>query len=358
MNNDCSYTNENRQLEIPRNKATNYFLRLGLAILLLSALITLLQNSFVIIIQKVPALFNIFYRLDPVTNEYSAAWWLMFFLSACPNYMIAFPIYCLVLPKKPILPFGDTKHKKFGFLKFSAAIIMSIGAMAIFNIFGLGVTEAIKAISGGALGNNDALTNVIIAFPVWATLILTCICAPIFEELMFRKLLVDRVKPFGEFQACLFSAIMFGLYHGNFRQFFYATALGFILAYIYSKTNNIFYTIGLHAFVNLFGSILLPQLSNIVIKLSLQVEDLPDDNVLPIILMLIVTLVLLAILAVAVLCSVTSVILLIIFIKKKKLTFDPAVLVTNSKISKIIYANPAVIGAMVAMFTLFIVSLL
>ena len=82
------------------------------------------------------------------------------------------------------------------------------------------------------------------------------VLAPVFEELVFRKVLVDHVLPFGEWPAILFSGITFGLFHGNLTQFFYATVLGMILAYVYIRWGNILYTIGIHACINFLGGVL------------------------------------------------------------------------------------------------------
>lgn len=41
----------------------------------------------------------------------------------------------------------------------------------------------------------------------------------------------------------------------NFNQFFYAALLGGFFAFIYVKTGNLKYTIGLHMVVNFFGSV-------------------------------------------------------------------------------------------------------
>ena len=46
---------------------------------------------------------------------------------------------------------------------------------------------------------------------------------------MFRKLLIDRIVPFGQRVAVVVSGLAFGLFHGNFYQFFYAFSLGAVL---------------------------------------------------------------------------------------------------------------------------------
>ena len=46
---------------------------------------------------------------------------------------------------------------------------------------------------------------------------------------------------------------MFGLFHGNFGQFFYAFAVGSVFAYVALRTGGIRYTVVLHFLVNFFG---------------------------------------------------------------------------------------------------------
>ena len=80
------------------------------------------------------------------------------------------------------------------------------------------------------------------------------------EELLFRKLLLDRVSVFGDRTAILLSGVVFGLAHGNFYQFFYAFGLGSIFAWVYLRTRRIRFSILLHVLINFCGSILPMQL--------------------------------------------------------------------------------------------------
>ena len=47
---------------------------------------------------------------------------------------------------------------------------------------------------------------------------------------------------------------MFGLFHGNFTQFFYAAALGLLFAWVYIRTGKIIHTIAMHFMLNFWGS--------------------------------------------------------------------------------------------------------
>jgi hypothetical protein len=110
------------------------------------------------------------------------------------------------------------------------------------------------------------------------------IIGPIVEEFIFRKLIIDRLSRYGELVAIMSSAIAFGLYHGNFYQFFYATMTGLILGYMYAKTRDVKYSIFMHMLINFMGTIaiipftksydkMLPQLENIQNGIEVDMAD-------------------------------------------------------------------------------------
>ena len=84
--------------------------------------------------------------------------------------------------------------------------------------------------------------------PLW---VLAIVAAPILEELVFRKFVLDRVGHLGEGIAVLSSALIFGLAHQNAGQFFLAFFLGLLFAKIYLRTGRILYTMLLHFLINL-----------------------------------------------------------------------------------------------------------
>ncbi|NMB30980.1 MAG: CPBP family intramembrane metalloprotease [Clostridiales bacterium] len=77
-----------------------------------------------------------------------------------------------------------------------------------------------------------------------------CICAPIFEEIFYRRIILGSLRRYGDTFAIVISAILFGIMHGNFSQFFYAFALGLIYGYIVIRSNSILPAILLHALNN------------------------------------------------------------------------------------------------------------
>ena len=104
------------------------------------------------------------------------------------------------------------------------------------------------------------------------TLLLTVVIAPIIEEWIFRKTIIDCVGAYGEKLAILFSALLFGFFHANLYQFFYAVLIGLVLGYAYVRTGKLWVTALLHAAVNFIG--MLPLLLNKFIPIFEFAEEL------------------------------------------------------------------------------------
>lgn len=172
-------------------------------------------------------------------------------VSMLPMYLIGMPALILMvkripaqqIPKKPIKP-GQ----------FAVAVIMCFAAMYIFNIIGQIITTIIGILKNGLVRNDIAAivsdTSTAVVF------FIVVICAPVVEEYVFRKLIVDRAVRYGQATAVVLSGLMFGLFHGNLNQFMYATAMGMLLAFLYVKTGKLQITIAIHMLVNFVGSIL------------------------------------------------------------------------------------------------------
>lgn len=86
-------------------------------------------------------------------------------------------------------------------------------------------------------------------------LVFSVIIGPFFEELVFRKLIIDRTRGYGEKLAVIFSALMFGFFHMNVQQFFYAFFIGLLYGYLYIRKGKLIYCWLLHALFNFFGAV-------------------------------------------------------------------------------------------------------
>lgn len=93
-----------------------------------------------------------------------------------------------------------------------------------------------------------------------AVMIITAvIMAPIFEEIIFRGIMLKGMTNNGvePWKAIIISSVLFGLIHANPWQFVGATLLGCVLGLVYYKTKSLLLPMLLHGFNNLCSSILI-----------------------------------------------------------------------------------------------------
>lgn len=92
---------------------------------------------------------------------------------------------------------------------------------------------------------------------IGVAILMAVICAPIFEEIVFRgiiqKGLINKgIKPIN---AIWISAIAFGIIHGNPWQLIGATLLGYVLGLVYHQTKSLLLPMLLHFFNNLLATL-------------------------------------------------------------------------------------------------------
>ncbi|MGM9644610.1 MAG: lysostaphin resistance A-like protein [Eubacteriales bacterium] len=184
-------------------------------------------------------------------------------LSPVSLYLFALPVLLVVLSKCEA---KAPEKKKMGVGAFLLFLITALGFMYIGAMIGNGVMEFLSNLVGYDYSNG--LEGIIDEENIWITAIFAVIVAPIGEEFVFRKLIIDRTQKYGAVISIGLSGLMFGLMHGNLYQFFYAFALGLLLGYIYYNTGKLYLTIAIHAIVNFIGSVLTSFLSPVINKLA------------------------------------------------------------------------------------------
>ena len=91
----------------------------------------------------------------------------------------------------------------------------------------------------------------------WFYLFQLLIFAPIVEEFLFRKLVIERLVFLGEVPTVIISSLFFALphiYSQGIPLFFGTFALAMVLGYVRVKTGKLWPCILLHALFNLYGS--------------------------------------------------------------------------------------------------------
>ena len=171
-------------------------------------------------------------------------------LSAISNYVLPFPILFYLMKK---IDAQTLEKQNLNLKTFLLYLSITFTLMWIGNIIGLAITSALGIIFQTEITN--PVETLINSSDIWLNLILISVAGPIFEEIFFRKLLIDRTIKYGARVSIILSAVIFGFFHGNISQFFYAFLLGGFFAYVYIRTGKIIYTMILHIIVNLMGSV-------------------------------------------------------------------------------------------------------
>ena len=90
--------------------------------------------------------------------------------------------------------------------------------------------------------------------PLIILLISSGIIGPIYEEILFRYILLNRLKTFNSTtKSIILNSIIFALIHINPIKICYAFILGLILNLTYQKYNNIIAPILIHASANIIS---------------------------------------------------------------------------------------------------------
>ena len=191
-----------------------------------------------------------------VTNL-SDSWYL--FVASLANYVVGGFVLFLILKRLPVT--GKPVSKRGENPLLISSFFVCVSALMIGNVMGLILMNVVSALEGKPMVNPVA--EVMEGLGTGTIFAIMVIMAPVCEEFLFRKLLIDRVRIYGDKAAILMSAIIFGLSHGNFYQFFYAFGIGAVFAYVYIRTGRLRYTILFHMIINFLGSIAAMHVSNL-----------------------------------------------------------------------------------------------
>ncbi len=317
---------------IDENRVKGNFRRIGFAFLLFSLISTAVVYIIMFAVIEIDAsiIDNIIFRnlITPVAM-----------------YLFALPVLLSMLsPCEAKAP----EKKRLGVGKFLLFLIVAFGFMYIGGEIGNYVMQYLGGIFSYDYSNG--LESIIDYDNIWITAFFTVIVAPIGEEFVFRKLLIDRTQKHGAFISIGLSGLMFGLMHGNFYQFFYAFALGLLLGYIYYHTGKLYLTVVIHAIVNFVGSVLVTFLLPVAEKMD--TVDLNDpaaftefltENMLGIILLLLFV-------AFRFASMVCAVVMPIVFRKKLSLPQGEAV-IPKKRVLRVVILNAGIIS-MLAVYIL------
>ncbi|MCR5213637.1 MAG: CPBP family intramembrane metalloprotease [Eubacterium sp.] len=293
--------------------------------------------------------------------DYTSNSWLTYFFGLAPIWLIGFPVLLLLLKSMPKETPEEHQIKPIYMIQFYAMLVF---LMMVANLFGQFVVIVLEKISGLTIDNTTI--DMISGQELPQTLLFTVIMAPILEEITFRKILIDRLGQYSKKYSILLSGLTFGIFHQNIHQFFYATVIGILFAYIYSISGRIRYTIGLHMMVNFFHGFLpillikgldmekINAMSDISPEQAMDPEVQQEVMALysnPSFLFLLVYVFLILAL------FITGLVLLCVNIKKMKV-YEADPLVTKENALKTVFFNGGMIGFYIVSFILMVITII
>ena len=140
--------------------------------------------------------------------------------------------------KRPSLTFPE-------FIKYLVVAfgIAGVGEFLGMGILGLSSRTGIKVTMPDFSLSGNSAQNVIL-------LIYVCLLGPVLEETLFRGLILQSLRPWGDKLAIIVSGVLFGLMHMNLLQGIPAALLGMFFAFVAVKTGSIVPTVLLHILYN------------------------------------------------------------------------------------------------------------
>lgn len=208
---------------------------------------------------------------------FTDTWWYGYAVSFASIYGCGMPAMWLVLRTLPKAPFNRTylnrlaaktpadavaaagdgqsavaEKPAFPVSLFFLILLVAVGYLNIGAQIGEECMSTLSSWMGYDYSNS--LNDLSYTTPWWGMLLFTVILAPLAEEFLFRRLLIDRLRRYGDVVAILISAGFFALFHGNLYQLFYALLIGLLMGYLYTRTGQLRWSVALHMLLNFLGT--------------------------------------------------------------------------------------------------------
>lgn len=175
------------------------------------------------------------------------------------------PLSLLLLTRVPALA---TRRFDLGARRFFMLLLVLFPIAFAGNLIGTGLSSLIS--DGTA---SDHVSDLVLGSNWWVNALFVVVLAPILEEWLFRKQIIDRTRRYGEKVSILLSALLFGLFHLNIYQFFYAFGIGLVFGYMYMRTSRLRYSVLMHMIFNAQGSLLAPLMMSLAGEAATRLTD-------------------------------------------------------------------------------------
>ncbi|RPF43086.1 CAAX prenyl protease-like protein [Hydrogenoanaerobacterium saccharovorans] len=174
-------------------------------------------------------------------------WWI---LATIPLYIFGLGVLLLAVRGMPAAKMTEGKDltaPQIGALTCITLALSVAGGIATLILNGI-----LGLIKGSPVADPSSTIENMSIIP---TFLVVGIIAPVVEEYIFRGILIDKLRAYGEAICVFASAFLFSLLHGNSYQLISTFIIGAVLAYVTVKTNTIVYAILIHMSNNILAII-------------------------------------------------------------------------------------------------------
>ena len=225
---------EKQEKDLKASIAKRFGFTIGIALILLIFLQTILAYIFGMILPK-------FINTDLNTLNI-----ILNGLVSCVSLGIVTLYICSnIKDNEEVKAISGKKAFEITFVGIALIAIIQVALSWIYSKIGLNydIFDELSVVPSNTLISNILYLIAIVVIPA------------IFEELLFRKAIINYSKKYGKAFAVIFSAILFGLFHMNLNQGIFAFLIGIIFGIIAVQTSSIKLTILLHFLNNLYAAL-------------------------------------------------------------------------------------------------------
>lgn len=189
------------------------------------------------------------YLKDPLIPR-DVLMWLLFLITYAIIIVVFVWQFRKAAPDEKIL-------KKFSAVDFNAVLAGIFLMFLVKYAYAILVAQTLETQNDAAIRDMFSIST---NMAVMMTL-MTAVFAPLCEEILFRGIFMGYFFPRDKVFAVFFSGLIFGLVHFHSGDIFLTLllycSLGWILAYYYNKTNNLFVTITIHFLNNFLPAVIM-----------------------------------------------------------------------------------------------------
>lgn len=179
-----------------------------------------------------------------------------------PIYALGLPVFLLAMGRGVLARAQSRAVRSLGLRGFVLMVAACFFVMYAGNVAGLLLQGLLSVLLPAPLALLQVDPSGLTESPVLQAALLS-FAAPVMEELVFRRCVIDRLQPYGEKAALVVSALLFALFHASANQACYAFMLGLVFGYVYLKTGRLRYSMAAHVLINSMTAILLPAITSL-----------------------------------------------------------------------------------------------